>query len=114
MFGPGVRLLMGAAFALAQSQGQNSAAALTGMGFALLVLYAVLLLYVPYQYIFTGLMYLSRTRERGEVGSVWGAGANGQNPPYGQQGYPPHGYGQQGPYGQAHYPPQGPGSTPQG
>ena len=35
-------VMMGAAFALAQSQGQNSAAALTGMGFALLVLYAVL------------------------------------------------------------------------
>jgi len=60
-------VMMGAAFALAQSQGQNSAAALTGMGFALLVLYAVLLLYVPYQYLFAGLRYLSRSREQAGV-----------------------------------------------
>lgn len=74
-------VMMGAAFALAQSQGQNSAAALTGMGFALLVLYAVLLLYVPYQYLFTGLMYLSRSREQAGVTapSQYG-GSYGVNP----------------------------------
>ncbi len=100
-------ILMVSAFGLGRD-GQPSPAGMVGLVIGVIALYGVLILVVPYQYIFTGLMYLSRTRERGEVGSVWGAGANGQNPPYGQQGYPQQGYPQQG------YPQQGPGSTPQG
>lgn len=42
-------------------------ASLVGIGVAVLIMYAAMLLYVPYQYLFTALMYLSRGREQGGV-----------------------------------------------
>lgn len=56
--------------------------AFVGVGFALLIMYVALLLYVPYQYVYTALMYLGRGRE------VAGATAGYPYPPQDPQANP--------------------------
>lgn len=122
-------IIMASAFGAANTgRGEMAGGALVGLVVGVILLYALLILFVPYQYLFTGLMYLSRTRELGApvaAPQAYGApfGQDGgqpyppqEQPPYppqGQQPYPPAPEQQrpENPWGQ---PPAPGGSAPQG
>ena len=135
---PYLLLIIGAGLSRANPD-QLGAGPLLGLGFGGLLLYAALILFVPYQYLFIALMYLSRSRELGgppgaPLPSAYGA-PYGQGQPYpgpypypqvdpraqgkqypgypGYPGYPQNPQDPQNPWGP---PPTGPagGSTPQG
>lgn len=82
--------------------------AFLGMGFGILLMYAVMILFVPYSYVYTALMYLGRGRELS--GAATGHPYPPQDPYAAQRSYPPQ---------DQQYPPNpwtspsGDGSTPQ-
>ncbi len=94
-----------------------SGGAIAGMLFGMALMYAAMLLLVPYSYLYTALMYLGRTREVAGPVAAQQYAPQGQYPTQGQQyptqgqQYPPQG--QQYPQNPWDAPPAG-GSTPQG
>lgn len=89
-------VLVGVMVSTAAAGNQPSGGVLATLGIVFLLMYAVILLFVPYSYLFTGLMYLGRGRELG-----------GSPTPYPPTAYPPAGaYGAPNPDARAPYPPQ--------
>lgn len=103
-------IAVGAIMAGATARGEAATGgALLGMGFGILLMYAVMILFVPYSYLFTTLMYLGRGRELSPAAAQ---PYPPQDPYSAQRQYPPT-QDQAAPPNPWTAPPTGDGSTPQ-